>query len=471
MNKGMKRSLRIRKMMEAFVFVGIIQRFKLTVRGTKMKTTIRVFLLLAVTAQLSRSQWSLQNSPVSSRLFDINFSGEKGVVVGDSIIMTSSDSGKTWAVQKFPRAWILTQCRFQAKDSIWVAGFTTSHRNILLRSVDGGVNWSVVDSSFNGLSGTSICFLDKQHGWIGGSGSGLGADTNGWISRTMDGGQTWKRTDSSFAYINDVFFSDSLHGWACSDYGNIIKTTDGGNTWIFNYLALFNGVGEPIRHIMFTSLNRGWASGGMNEQTILRTTNSGQSWENKTTLSNIDAVRGMCFADSSNGWLVGGWGGTSRIAHTSDGGTTWSLQADGIAVSIATHDFYGVYMFNSRLGFIVGGGGIILKTTNGGVTVAVQEKKSKPIQFQLFANYPNPFNPSTTIQFSVPLRSRVHLIIFNILGQQVAELANEEMGVGSYERIWNANVASGLYFYRLEAVSVSDPGKRFVDVKKMVLLK
>jgi hypothetical protein len=56
-------------------------------------------------------------------------------------------------------------------------------------------------------------------------------------------------------------------------------------------------------------------------------------------------------------------------------------------------------------------------------------------------------------------------------GQQVAELANEEIGAGNFERVWNADVASGLYFYRIEAVSVSDPGKRFVDVKKMILLK
>jgi hypothetical protein len=91
--------------------------------------------------------------------------------------------------------------------------------------------------------------------------------------------------------------------------------------------------------------------------------------------------------------------------------------------------------------------------------------------FNLAQNYPNPFNPSTTIRFSIPERSRVRVTIFNLLGQQVAELANEEMGAGSYERTWNAIVASGLYFYRLEAVSLSNSGKRFVDVKKMVLLK
>jgi hypothetical protein len=103
--------------------------------------------------------------------------------------------------------------------------------------------------------------------------------------------------------------------------------------------------------------------------------------------------------------------------------------------------------------------------------LGVERYSSTPGETFLIQNYPNPFNPSTTIRFGVPTRSRVRLAVFNLLGQQVAELANEEMNSGSHERIWNATVASGLYFYRLEAVSLSDPNKRFVDVKKMVLLK
>jgi hypothetical protein len=94
-----------------------------------------------------------------------------------------------------------------------------------------------------------------------------------------------------------------------------------------------------------------------------------------------------------------------------------------------------------------------------------------PTVFTLSQNYPNPFNPSTTIRFTVPVRSRVDLAVFNLLGQRIADLAHEDMGAGSYERTWNAGVASGVYFCRMEAVSVDDPGRRFVTVKKMMLLK
>jgi hypothetical protein len=98
--------------------------------------------------------------------------------------------------------------------------------------------------------------------------------------------------------------------------------------------------------------------------------------------------------------------------------------------------------------------------------------QSEPIgEFLLRQNYPNPFNPSTTIGYGLPNRRTVRLVITNSLGQQVAVLENGEREAGYHEVQWNANVASGLYFYRLESVSVSDPNNRFVQVKKMLLMK
>jgi len=86
-------------------------------------------------------------------------------------------------------------------------------------------------------------------------------------------------------------------------------------------------------------------------------------------------------------------------------------------------------------------------------------------------NYPNPFNPSTTLSYSIPTNSQVKLSIYNVLGQELAELVNTAQTAGMYQVKWNANVASGLYFYRMEAVSQSDPSRRFVEVKKMILMR
>jgi hypothetical protein len=94
-----------------------------------------------------------------------------------------------------------------------------------------------------------------------------------------------------------------------------------------------------------------------------------------------------------------------------------------------------------------------------------------PIAYELRQNYPNPFNPSTTIQYGLSARSSVRLIIYDVLGRTVADLVNSEQQAGIQSVIWNANVASGLYFYRLEATSLENPSKRFVETKKMLLLR
>jgi hypothetical protein len=96
---------------------------------------------------------------------------------------------------------------------------------------------------------------------------------------------------------------------------------------------------------------------------------------------------------------------------------------------------------------------------------------NQPDQFALNQNYPNPFNPSTTIQYGLPARSTVRLVIYNVLGQIVKDLINTEQQAGIQSLVWNANVASGIYFYRLEATSLDNPSKRFVETKKMLLLK
>ena len=95
-----------------------------------------------------------------------------------------------------------------------------------------------------------------------------------------------------------------------------------------------------------------------------------------------------------------------------------------------------------------------------------------PAQTLLKQNYPNPFNPVTTIQYQIETDSRVSLKIYNILGQ-VVQILTEGVEEAGYRRIeWNAsNFASGMYFCRLEAVSVSDPTKAFSAVKKMLLVK
>jgi hypothetical protein len=87
---------------------------------------------------------------------------------------------------------------------------------------------------------------------------------------------------------------------------------------------------------------------------------------------------------------------------------------------------------------------------------------SKP---KLYANYPNPFNPMTTLKYDLSAKGHVRLSVFNILGQEVAVLLDAQKEAGSYSIQFNAaQIASGVYFYRMEAGS-------YAETRKMLLLK
>jgi flagellar hook assembly protein FlgD len=109
------------------------------------------------------------------------------------------------------------------------------------------------------------------------------------------------------------------------------------------------------------------------------------------------------------------------------------------------------------------------------VVGAETEVNTIPESFALKQNYPNPFNPTTTIEFSLPIAADVQLTVFNILGQQVASLINEQVSAGNHSILWNANgsngmkLSSGIYFYMLKASGVD--GNGFQQIKKMILLK
>jgi hypothetical protein len=106
----------------------------------------------------------------------------------------------------------------------------------------------------------------------------------------------------------------------------------------------------------------------------------------------------------------------------------------------------------------------------GGQAVEERPGAGLPTVFALSQNYPNPFNPTTVVNFDVPEKSFVKVSIYNVLGQKVRTLVDRELAAGAYKEEWNGtsdnggSVASGIYFYKMEAGT-------FVATKKMMLLK
>jgi len=111
-----------------------------------------------------------------------------------------------------------------------------------------------------------------------------------------------------------------------------------------------------------------------------------------------------------------------------------------------------------------------ITVAEGSTVTAVEDEEFLPADFVLEQNYPNPFNPSTTIKFNLAENSHVTLNIFNVLGEEIAILIDNELSKGRYEANFDASYFnSGVYFYRLTAYGNS--GMKFTSVKKMILSK
>jgi hypothetical protein len=120
--------------------------------------------------------------------------------------------------------------------------------------------------------------------------------------------------------------------------------------------------------------------------------------------------------------------------------------------------------------YVIGGLGVGANAVNNVELIvagpsAVETIGGTPQRFQLSQNFPNPFNPSTKISFSIPEEEYVSLKVFNSLGEEVVELVSDNITAGNYSISFDASgLTSGVYFYQLIAGS-------FTEIKKMMLIK
>jgi hypothetical protein len=135
------------------------------------------------------------------------------------------------------------------------------------------------------------------------------------------------------------------------------------------------------------------------------------------------------------------------------------------------------YFWRVQARNVSGGGAFssVWKFTTGAFT-AVTEGMLQPRGYELAQNYPNPFNPGTMISYRLPSASRVTLVVFDLLGNEIATLARGAQGAGFYSVRFDAShLASGIYLYRLEAESLTDgpvsAPARFIETRRLILLR
>jgi len=151
---------------------------------------------------------------------------------------------------------------------------------------------------------------------------------------------------------------------------------------------------------------------------------------------------------------------TNGVFVSSDNGATWTslgMSGNGVSSMMVNPNSSDVYVGTKE-------GKVFAITSSNGIT-AVEDNTEVPTEFKLAQNYPNPFNPTTTIEFAVPKSGIYSLKVYNVLGEEVANLVDNQLTSGMHKVNFDATrLASGMYIYRLSGSNVNIS-------KKMILMK
>ena len=306
----------------------------------------------------------------------------------------------------------------------------------IAKSTNDGNNWSYQESGD---------YIDKTMSFISVINNYVIAGGLDLLVYSSNSGVNWvnvNRPSIQHHRVAKIFSADSI---AVLSNNNFYSTTNRGASWSSSNLAEYYG------EMHFVNFNTGYIAGS----NVMKTTNNGTNWQ---IISSIQNVTDMDFLNASTGFLATE---TGKIYKTINGGTDFNLQYHDSLVSL-----YGIDLIDENNIWAVGGHGVLLRTSNGGVDVN-HISSEIPEQYLLKQNYPNPFNPSTRINYELKITNYVTLKVFDLLGKEVAQLVNEKQNAGSYAVDFNSSefsLPSGIYFYTLNA-------GEYTETRKMILVK
>ena len=405
------------------------------------------FILLAI---ISNGQWIQQNSGSTHWFNSLCFTDQNtGWICGnngsDNMLIHTTDGGTTWTPQAIPTTSFLGEVSFFDANVGWAVGVG----GLLMKSADGGATWNTITIATSKAL-QSISFADANNGWIVGE-SGL-------IYKTTDGGTTWNTQNSGTGNrLIRVKFLNSQTGWACGWGGTILYTANGGTTWTVQT----SGVTFDILSISIIDAKNVWMSSVppakadksplFDNGKIIHTSDAGTTWTVQYTSTEV--LNGVSFVSLTEGWC---FGSTGTIMHTTDGGATWLPQVSGVTEQFVVGQFT-----DAMHGWAAGENGVIVATDNGGLT-GVNEHGTGKTGISL-TNEPNPFNANTMITYYIPQTSKVQILISDVCGKTIAVPVDEEIQAGTHTISWNgSSLNAGVYFCTLKAGASSLTRKMIV---------
>jgi len=419
-----------------------------------VRFSIRILFLLLLPFKIisPQGEWVKMNSPVTADLTCLNAYDSLNVwIAGDSgKILYSSDWGLNWKLQHSDGIYKITDLHIIDSLNGWGIGLNTvpPFTRIYYTS-DGGNIWENFPFPDDFLALKSIYFLNSSEGYVAGS--------SGFIFKTTDNGSKWEEcvVDSFRLDVNDIKFYDEMNGLACGgirDFTGVVwKSTNAGEYWSAIKIPF-----EPVWELHYIdSLNIIGIGGDLEYGTaIIRSSDGGYVWE-YNSLSIFGVGTSISFRSSNEVWCT--LGSDLKLIFSGDSGKTW--------ISITSPDnsaLYDVVFADSLHGMAVGNNGAVYKYK--AKTVDVKDDPVYLKSFEVYGNYPNPFNPTSKIIYNIPEAGTITIIVYNILGDIIYNMDEYSLPGKNYHTVNLNGLASGVYFYSIRY-------KNEVLSGKMVYLK
>lgn len=411
---------------------GLSNRYVLGIFGDESKVFIGTFGGGIYTSTTNGAMWSQSNNGYCSQaIVDFGLIGSALIAATPNGVYKSIDEGETWvessnglsnASGNVPNIFSL------ATDGSTAYAGTQSQG--IYKSIDNGENWTAINNGF----------LDGEHDVISiaASGSTLFAGTYGLgIFRSTNGGNSWVQTISGLAHqvVESISFMGS--DVFCSHWNGISKSTDNGNSWIsINNIASGAYDLVVVGNILY--------AGGAGSVGVIKSTDGGETWVSVNNgLSDLN-IQSLVANENA---LVAGTNSGAFISTNE--GATWTLLNDGFAnpapgiqsLIIKNNDLFAGTLYQS-----------VWKRSDLEIDVSslneLNDKTSTAISLK--QNTPNPVQDNTTIRFELAESGHVSLKVYDLLGTEVACLADGLKPAGVHALEFNTNnLAAGVYLYTL----------------------
>ena len=424
-----------------------------------MNNFISIFLLSFVLCGHSYAQWQETNLPDTITI--------NTLAVKDSSIFAGTDGDGVFVSTDNGDNWVSSNDGLQNKvvHAIFIEGtsvFAGTDSGVSV-STNNGLSWNTINSGLSGLGVWSFAvsnFIPGSPIFFVGTWSGIYSST--------DNGANWEATGLYYTSMPvHSIVANNAYIFAATLGGGVYTSTINGIIW--KDISIENsssGITElvPVYSLASIDIN---IIAGVGPGYFYYASYSDTSFTNfYPGVSSTKPI--LCYA-VRNATLFAG-NSIGDIFSSDPSGLNWSR----ISPSLSRQAVYSLALNNSYI--FAGTGNGIRRLWYPESTTNVNNLKEVLSGFTLEQNYPNPFNPVTTIKYSIPTPFNkggtqvgsdvpVHLKVYNLLGQEVATLVNEQQAPGIYEvKFDGSNLPSGIYVYKLHAGG-------FVSTKKLMLLK